>query len=200
MYVGKGRVRTELEGDNGERIVEIIDPSLKKGLLLFPVRKTYMERPMPELQQAVEGSDDGNPCRNIANAQCTLQGQELVNSRNSDKWEIRSGNSVATQWNDAQYKFAVKRVINGKTVMEMKYISNDAISGRYTEKWQAESVSPSGTLMRAVQWYDPELNIAIRQEIAGGHVRELVNIEVAPQPDAMFTVPRGYTKEVLPQH
>ena len=48
--------------------------------------------------------------------------------------------------------------------------------------------------MQSTQWYDPELQIAIREELSGGYFRELRDIRVAPQPDHLFTVPADYQR------
>ncbi|MGB5534442.1 MAG: hypothetical protein WBN08_00955, partial [Thiogranum sp.] len=49
-------------------------------------------------------------------------------------------------------------------------------------------------LMQSTRWYDPELQIAIREELSGGYFRELRDIRVAPQPDHLFTVPADYQR------
>ena len=46
--------------------------------------------------------------------------------------------------------------------------------------------------MQTTQWYDRELQIAMREELPGGYFRELRNIRIGPQSDALFRVPAGY--------
>jgi hypothetical protein len=55
-----------------------------------------------------------------------------------------------------------------------------------------------GQSMKSTQWYDPELQIAIREELPGGYFRELRSIQLGPQPDHLFSVPDGY-RLVQPQ-
>ncbi len=50
-----------------------------------------------------------------------------------------------------------------------------------------------------LRWFDPELNLAIREEFPGGFVREMKNIKLAPQDASLFEVPAGYKKIALPQ-
>jgi hypothetical protein len=49
------------------------------------------------------------------------------------------------------------------------------------------------------QWYDPEINMNIREEMAGGYTRDIVNIKVGPQPKDLFGIPAGYTETSMPQ-
>lgn len=197
MYVGKGRVRTEVT-KNGQSLVEIIDPVKNVALLLLPQKKVYMERPLPELGMTMGDKDEGNPCKSLQGATCRSLGQEQVNGRNSDKWEITIENRHALQWNDAQHKFPVKREIDGFTTMELRFVSNEKLDGRNTEKWQSNITAQDGQRIESYQWYDPELNIAIRQEMPGGYTRTLKNIIIGQQPDSLFAVPEGYHKETLP--
>ena len=41
----------------------------------------------------------------------------------------------------------------------------------------------------ATQWYDPELKIAIREELPGGYIRELRDIKTGKQEKDLFEIP-----------
>ena len=76
--------------------------------------------------------------------------------------------------------------------MEMQPLGPQTLNGRPTERWQMTTTRPDGESLQSTQWYDPQLQISIREELPGGFFRELRNIQVAAQPDRLFTVPAGY--------
>ena len=53
--------------------------------------------------------------------------------------------------------------------------------------------------MTTTQWYDPQLKIAIREELPGGYFRELRDIRVGAQSPQLFTIPAGYQLTKAPQ-
>jgi hypothetical protein len=80
-------------------------------------------------------------------------------------------------------------------------ISKQETNGRQTEKWSMQITRADGQQMTSYQWYDPELKIAIREEMQGGFVRELKNIKVGKQDAKLFKVPSGYKQvEQLPAY
>lgn len=192
MFVGKGRVRTELTRD-GVSVVEIIDPEKAVALLLFPSRKQYMERRLPKM--AEDASDAGNPCNELPNMQCHKIGTEKINEREAEKWEITNpAGEKAYQWSDLEHHFAIKREFAGSVMLELTYQGNEALNGRNTEKWRSVLMQNDGKPLESYQWYDPKLNIAIKQALADGSVRVLKNIVVAAQPDTLFQVPADFQK------
>ena len=78
------------------------------------------------------------------------------------------------------------------SVAELKSLGESHVSGRITEKWQRKLTRPDGTTMVTYQWYDPELKIAIKEELPGGYIRELQDIKVGTQDASLFTVPSDY--------
>jgi hypothetical protein len=80
------------------------------------------------------------------------------------------------------------------TVTELRLLGFEKLYGRPTERWEMKTTRPDGEAMQSTQWYDPELQIAIREELAGGYFRELRNISVGPQPAHLFTVPANYQR------
>jgi hypothetical protein len=73
------------------------------------------------------------------------------------------------------------------------------LGGRQTEKWEIAMTGPDGQTVSTFEWYDPELEIAIKQEFPGGMVSEMTNIRVGPQPDQLFGIPAGYERISMPQ-
>jgi len=191
MYVSDGKVRTEMSV-KGRTMVEIIDPHKGLAWLLDTSSKTYRERIVPK--QAEHLSDD-NPCQGEIAAKCQLLGSELLNGRLADKWRLNIKQQQQLLWLDTTYHFPVQVMMDGNTVFAMRYLGKETIGARVVEKWEANEKTPQGEL-RSLQWYDPELNIAIRQQAANGAVRALKNIRLGKQPDALFVVPEAYQRAV----
>lgn len=190
MYVGAGRVRTEIE-QNGQLSIEIIDPYEGKAWLLDRKRKLYSERSVPVL--TADKANSYNPCAEIDGAKCTALGIEQLNGRTANKWLVRMGAHELLQWNDVKHGFPLQVVESGKIVMSRKYLGTETLEARQVERWKAVQYSEN-SLIESEQWYDPELNIAIRQVAKDGSMRQLTNIQVGAQNEALFLLPQGYRK------
>lgn len=73
----------------------------------------------------------------------------------------------------------------------------ETVNGREAVKWRFEATQGQRTMTSTV-WIDQELRMPIRQEMPGGMVSELKNIQVGDQPDSLFRVPDGYTRIEMP--
>ena len=73
----------------------------------------------------------------------------------------------------------------------MVYVAEEQLGGRKVERWRALQHSGS-SIVESEQWYDPQLNIAIRQQAQDGSFRELRNIRLGEQPESLFVLPPGY--------
>jgi hypothetical protein len=74
----------------------------------------------------------------------------------------------------------------------------ETVNGRNAEKWRFTATQGDQT-MTSLVWVDKELRMPIRQELPGGAVSELKNIQVGPQPVRLFQVPPEYTRIEMPQ-
>ncbi len=196
LYVGKARMRSEMTHQN-QTAIQILDPEQQRGYLIFPEQQAYMEQTFSGAMGAT-GGHESDPCAGMTGVQCHNLGQETLNGRMAVKWEMvgeASGQPVrALQWNDADHGFPVRGEQNGKVMFELRYLGDESVNGRQTEKWEFSRSGSGGAQITMTRWYDPRLNNAVREEMAGGYVRELRNIQEGPQPDALFTVPEGYRK------
>ena len=77
--------------------------------------------------------------------------------------------------------------------MAMIYVAEENLQGRRVERWRALQHS-SNAIVESEQWYDPQLNIAIRQQAKDGSFRELRNIQLGVQADELFVLPQGYRR------
>jgi hypothetical protein len=113
------------------------------------------------------------------------------------KWAIRvedpRGEELSmTQWIDAERGVPLRSESSDGSRMSMEMLGRETLEGRPVEKWQSTIERPGGEVRRSQQWYDPELEMVIREEFPGGYVRELTDIRIAPQPDSLFEIPEGY--------
>jgi hypothetical protein len=66
------------------------------------------------------------------------------------------------------------------------------------EKWEQTIEMLGQSPLKTLQWYDPKLEMIVREE-RDGQWREMRNIQVGPQPEDLFQVPKGYTRVAQPQ-
>jgi hypothetical protein len=199
MYVGDGRLRMEYDA-NGQQAVEISAPAEGLFVLLLPQQRSYMERKAAALPDSAGRTLDASrgPCGDLPNASCKALGSEPVNGRDAEKWEMvvtQDGRQVrALYWLDQERNLPLKVFAPDGTVTELHMIGVETLGGRSVEKWSTRTTRPDGQVSEAMQWYDPELRVAIREEFPGGFVRELRNIQVGAQPATLFEVPAGYAR------
>ncbi|MDH5784386.1 MAG: hypothetical protein OEZ16_02105 [Chromatiales bacterium] len=183
-------MRTEMKSDD-ETLVEIVDPINGVSLLLDVKNHSYQEQAIPKLSN--QSLQSKNPCDRIPDAKCRRLADEMLKGRMANKWHLSIAGGERLQWNDALHGFPLQVVEGGKVVMAMVYLAEEQVNGRKVERWRALQ-QKSNTLMESEQWYDPELNIAIRQRSQDGSYRELRNIQLGEQSESLFKVPPGYER------
>lgn len=205
MYVGEGRVRNEM-AHQGQQVIRITDESRGVEWVLFPDQKKYMEQKIAASSGQTPGAKPQpaeNPCGDMPGLTCRNLGDEDVGGRAAVKWEMvasHQGQTMkSTQWIDKERGVPLRQEMpNGQTT-ELKFVAMVDLGGRKVEKWEMVATSPNRPEMRTFQWYDPELDLAVRQELPGGMVSELTNIRVGEQPDELFNIPAGYERIAAPQ-
>ncbi len=200
LYVGDNQVRLEHGGD-GQEMVEIFDMKHHRVLLLVPQVKTYVQRDIP---QGPGGNPmlppkDSNPCVALpSDAQCKQLGTESLYGRPVVQWEVTvesQGKQLRSlHWIDDQRHMSLRDVWPDGSVTESILQGTESLNGRATERWQRTTTRADGKKETTTQWYDPELQIAIREELPGGFFREITNIRVAPQAPDLFQVPADYRR------
>jgi len=201
MFVGQNRVRTEME-QAGQPIVQIVDNERGVTWILYPDQKRYVEQRIPlEAEKAQE--EGNNPCIAVSGMTCDKEGTEVINGRQAEKWTMRfsaHGKTIeGTHWIDVERGIPLRTVMSDGRQTELRLVSREVQGGREVEKWEMISSAPNQAEQRAFQWYDPKLEIAVRQEFPGGYVQELLNIKEGDQPPHLFTIPAGYERVSLPQ-
>jgi len=201
MYVGKNAVRTEYTA-NGQRVIEIAYLDKKRRVMLLPDQGTYMENVDDSLPSP--NAKSKNPCSGLAGITCKKIGEENVNGRLAEKWEMTNAQNNSREvktlhWIDKERNIPVKEFFQDGTVSELRTIKNETVNGRNTEKWELTISSSDGNKMKSYQWYDPILKIEIKEEMQGGYIRELRDIKLENQPEKLFEVPSSYKKLTQPQ-
>jgi hypothetical protein len=204
IYVGNDQVRTDINV-GGKTMIQIIDMKQQTAYMIDPGQKSYMERKAGPGELNPGGgvaAKDADPCAGMQNLACSRIGVESVNGRPAEKWELentaqgQSGKLVI--WLDKERHIPVRQELPDGTIMEMRLVGNETLNGRNTEKWEMKATRPGGQSSVAYQWFDPELNINIREEQPGGFVSELRNFRIGKQPADLFSVPPGYKMMSLP--
>lgn len=77
-------------------------------------------------------------------------------------------------------------------------VSAEKMNGRNTEKWEIV-MSQGDRKLRSMVWVDRSLGVPVREELPGGYVRELRDIQEASQDPSLFQVPAGYERIELPE-
>ncbi len=199
LYASQEKMRSEFE-QSGQRMVQIIDPTQRVAYILLPDQKTYLAQ-----QQAVQPAASAaiTPCAGMPpSVQCTKLGGETLQNRPVEKYEItgvQDGKTVrSTQWFDIERHIPLKIEFSDGSKMELRFIGLENLQGRSVEKWETVQTTPNAPARSLFQWYDPGLRLAIKEEIPGGMVRELRNIQVAPQDAQLFKLPAGYQPMAQP--
>lgn len=198
LFVGKNAIRSESKID-GQIFVEIVYPEDGRAVLINSALKSYKER-VVDNQNSKKQIE--TPCDQIANAVCEKLGVESIDGHKTEKWQLISnsrGKKLRTlHWIDVKRKLAIREFFPDGSFAELKMLKKEKMNGRNTEKWQRTLSRPDGSNSQSYQWYDTELKIAIREELPGGYIRELKNIEVVKQSDKLFSVPEDYVR-IAPQ-
>lgn len=205
IVVGQDKMRTEAS-HQGQSLIRITDA--KRGIewILFPDRKSYMERSTlgPDGKPLAKPSAQ-DPCAGMPGMTCKAKGEETIAGRAALVWDVtlsQQGQSMTiTQWIDKERgpAFTLRQTMADGGKVERSFIGQEQVAGRKTEKWEIKMSAPDGKTMATTEWYDPELAMAIKQEYPGGIVSELTDIRVGPQPDELFAIPAGYTRMEMPQ-
>lgn len=69
-------------------------------------------------------------------------------------------------------------------------LGSESVNGRAAHKWSVTSTQ-HGSAQNGTVWIDDQLRVVSKSQDANGTM-QLTNVQVAPQPDAVFQIPAGY--------
>jgi hypothetical protein len=179
--------------------VNIYDMKNGRAIVLEPQNKLYMLRQVPQsqLDNPITQPRDPDPCARITNARCERLASDTLYDRPVVQWEMtwqgQGGKSEKSHlWFDAERQMPLRQIWSDGSAFEMRLVGNEKLHDRSTERWESIKTGPNGKSLKTLQWYDPQLQLTIREELPGGFFRELRNIQIGNQPDSLFSVPQGY--------
>jgi hypothetical protein len=198
MFWNDGSVRFEYM-DQGTPMVQIFDNKNSKVIWLDSAKKVYIERELTD-QQAVPvmaGTEKKyNPCDDFPDAECTRLKSDEINDRQTEKWlitfKVNGRDQHVFQWIDKKHQILVRQENPDGSVLDVKILDDQEINGRQVCRVDMNATGPDGSSVRATQWYDPVLEIVVRQQTDDGAMDELRNIRVETIKAEMFAVPEGY--------
>ncbi len=199
VYVGDNQVRLEYPKDD-LRMVEIYDMKNRRVLLMVPQQTSYMLRRMPNgrMGNPMLPPSQSDPCVYDPAAKCRVLTSESLYGRKVTKWEMvinRAGHNLRSlHWMDDERHMPLREQWPDGTVSELRPLGQETLNGRPAERWEMKITHPDGEQMLSTRWYDPELQIAVREELPDGKYRELRDIHVGLQPEQLFSVPAGYRR------
>ena len=198
MFWNDGSVRFEYM-DQGIPMVQIFDNKNSKVIWLDSAKKVYMERELSD-QRAVPvmaGTEKKyNPCDDFPDAECTRLKSAELNDRQTDKWlityKVDSRDQHVFQWIDRKHHILVRQENPDGSVLDVKILDDQEINGRQVRRVDMNAIDSDGNSVRATQWYDPVLDIVVRQQADDGLIDELRNIKLETIKAEMFAIPEGY--------
>jgi hypothetical protein len=198
MFWNDGSVRFEYM-DQGVPMVQIFDNNNNRVIWLDTAKKVYIQREMTEQQAAPVNSkppEQYDPCVSFPDAECTHLKSAEINDRQTDKWLITMNvggkDQHVFQWIDKKHQILVRQENPDGSVLDVKILDDQEVNGRKARKVDMIAISPDGSSVHAIQWYDSELNIVVRQQADSGAVDELRNIQVVDVEPNLFAIPEGY--------
>lgn len=198
MYVGKQHLRSETASGTGQ-VISILDQQHGRQLLLFPARRGYTEKVATGSLTSFGSNTEFNPCSGLVGAKCERLGDVQLEGRDAVKWKIaleqQGKTRMMVQWIDKRRDIPLRSEMSGGQSMSMNMVQLDVLEGRTVEKWESVYDEPGGKEpQKSYQWYDPGLDLVIREELPGGYLRALTKIKVGPQAEELFEVPKGWSR------
>ncbi len=198
MFWKDGSVRFEFL-DQGVPMVQIFDNKNRKVIWLDTKNKVYMQSELTEQQAApvdTNPSEKYDPCASFTEAECNFLKSTRHNGRAADKWlltfQVDGKDHHVFQWIDQQHRILIRQENPDGSVLDVKILDDQEVNGRRVRKVDMIAISPDGSSVHGIQWYDEELNIVVRQQLDDGSIDELRNIIVEDVSSSLFTIPEGY--------
>jgi hypothetical protein len=191
IFRAQGYSRTEYL-QAGARIIEIINPQVEKGWLIWPDSGMFAEQVLEPLALKVALTQlSENPCEQLTGYQCKRQGEELLNGRTCSVWEVVGSNAQWREWVDSERRFPVRQLFKSGQSTERVLEKLEQINGRTVELWRTFTSNTDTQTFEMLFWYDPILKTNLREEVPGLMVRELRNIKIGKLNSDLFQVPEG---------
>lgn len=198
MFVAPEGMRMEVE-QQGRHMVQIMLP--KQGIMrvLFPDEKTYIEAQGQPNANATTGNPD-TPCSEGSGLMCEAVGKGTLSGIAVDKYAITppQGKGTVVIWWDPVRKMPLRHDFPDGGVRTSTLKGTASHEGRTVESWETTMTGADGKSQSSKSLFDPEIGMAVREELPDGEVHELRKIKIVQPDPAWFAVPSGFRK-VEPQ-
>ncbi len=186
-------MRLEFE-KNGQKIIQILLPEQGVMYILEPATRTYLAMRGPAVP-ATLGAGNATPCREQSNlAMCRQVGTDTVSGIQVEHWLLASGpqtKPLSILW-DPTRRQALRQDFPDGSAVVMRFKDMQTLNGRATEHWTLQIQAPERETLTGGWWFDPELRVVVREELPGGEVRHLENIQVGVVDGSAFQLPDGW--------
>ncbi len=197
VFVKDNKVRIEYAA-NDEKFIQISNPSKKRSWVLLEKDKTYIESKtsMDLLPKSLK-INLKKLCK-PKNIKCFKGKEKWINGKKTREWKIElyknKSKTVSYLWVDSVSGIPIKQKYADGSYTELKFIKNELVNNRKTQKWQLTLVNRLKQKIHVYQWFDPKLNLTIKELYPDNSVKELKNIKIKKLKDSLFTLPKGYVK------
>lgn len=195
LYYSSGRIRKEFFY-YGEPVIQILDANKHFSLMCFSEQKICYENKSEEQIDIGIENTMLSPCEANPALTCENLGFEELNKRNTTHWKIvaKEGDKQreSSIWLDTELNLPIKQLLFNGTSIELKWLGDEMLNDRATNKWMQQIKLASGEIVESFQWFDKELKISIKETFANGNSQELQNIVVQALDDKLFSMPAGY--------
>ncbi len=200
LYYSTGRIRKEFFY-YGEPVIQILDVNKHTSLMCFTEQQLcYENKTLEEINIGIESSIK-SPCEKNAALICENQGIQELNERKATKWKITAKDgekeNISNLWLDTELNIPVKQTLFNGTVIELKWLGDEMLNNRQTDKWIQQIKLANGEVQESFQWFDKELKISIRETFSNGNSQELQHIVVEDLEDKLFSMPVGFDKKSM---
>lgn len=196
IYKSGTAMRMEFE-QQGQKVIQIVDPAQGLMRMLFPQQRAYMEQrnPGPPPGKPTQAT---NPCggAQAAGATCQKSGVKKFAGIDAEEWIIspKDGSGQVRAYWDPRRRQLVGQVMPDGSMTQDVLVGMETVEGRKVEHWRATAMKPGKEPQTMERWFDPELEVNVREDLPGGVQRAFKNIKIGPIDPAMFQVPQGYRK------
>ena len=188
-------MRLEFE-QNGRQIIQILLPEQGVMYILEPTTRTYMEM-RGQAVPATLGAGSATPCNDQSKlAVCQRVGTDTVSGIQVEQWLLASQpqtKPLSILW-DPTRRQALRQDFPDGSAMVMSFKDMQTLNGRATEHWIIQTEAPGRETLIGGWWFDPELRVVVREELPGGEVRHLEDIQVGAVDGSAFQLPEGWEK------
>lgn len=181
---------------NGQHIIQILLPQQGVMYILEPQSQSYQEL-RGQAVPATAGAANAVPCTARSNlAVCEQVGSDIVSGIRVERWVLASQpqtQPLTILW-DPTRRQALRQDFPDGSSTAMRFLSMETLNDRPVEHWAIETRATGREPLTGGWWFDPELRVVVREELPGGEIRRLDNIQIGAVDPQVFQVPEGWQK------